>query len=162
MMYSIYPSAIKSTAVKRTFLCVVSVLILAGTVVASGQRIGITAEKANMRSGPGTQYDQLWQAERYYPLIVIEKKGKWYKVKDFEADIAWVHESLVGNISSVITNISKGSCNVRSKGSKDGRIIFTVERGVPFRVLERKKGSRWIKIKHGDGNVGWIHDSLVW
>jgi len=38
--------------------------------------------------------------------------------------------------------------------------LFTVERGVPFKVL--KRNGNWIRIEHADGEIGWIYNSLVW
>ncbi len=125
---------------------------------AAQERVCVTASIANMRSGPSTKSDQLWQVEKYHPLIIIEKKGKWRKVKDFEGDTAWVHNSLLGKSPCVIT--VKTKCNVRSKASIKGKKLFTTERGVPFKVLDRKNG--WIKVQHKDGDVGWISKKLVW
>lgn len=143
--------------IKSLVICL-GCLILSGSLAFAQERVSVTANIANMRSGPSTKSDQLWQVEKYHPLIVIEKKGKWYKVKDFEGDTAWVHNSLLGKVSSVIT--VKEKCNVRSKASIKGKKLFTTERGVPFKVLDRKNG--WIKVQHKDGDVGWISKKLVW
>lgn len=141
-------------------ICIVimaAVLVLPGVVCAQ-ERLTVTAGIANMRSGPGTKYDVLWQVEQYHPVIVVEKKGKWYKIKDFENDVAWLHESLLGKVNGVIT--IKDKCNVRSRPNTKSPVLFTVERGVPFKVLSRK--GNWIKIEHADGDVGWIYKTLVW
>ena len=122
------------------------------------ERLAVISPVANIRSGPGTQYDVLWQAEKYYPILVIEKSDPWYQFRDFEGDKGWVHQSLVGNIETVITK--KDLCNIRSEPGTGGKILFTVEKGIPFKVLERKEN--WLHIEHADGDTGWIHDSLVW
>lgn len=122
------------------------------------ERLSVISGIANMRSGPGTEDAVLWQVEQYHPVIVIEKKGNWYRVKDYENDTAWLHNSLLGKVESVIT--VKDKSNVRSKPDTKSSILFTVDKGVPFKVL-KKKGS-WIKIQHADGDVGWIHNSLIW
>ncbi|MCP3872824.1 MAG: SH3 domain-containing protein [Desulfobacteraceae bacterium] len=142
----------------KIFAAIVAVsLILPGLLYAQ-ERLSINAGIANMRSGPGTKYDVLWQVERYHPVQIIEKKGNWYKIKDFENDTAWLHKSLLGKTVGVIT--IKEKCNVRSKPAKSGGILFTVEKGVPFKVLARK--GNWIKIEHADSDVGWIYKTLVW
>jgi len=122
------------------------------------ERLSVISGIANMRSGPGTEDAVLWQVEQYHPVIVVEKKGNWYKVKDYENDTAWLHNSLLGKVDTVIT--VKDKSNVRSKPDTKSSILFTVDKGVPFKVLE-KKGT-WIKIQHADGDVGWIHNSLIW
>ncbi len=135
------------------------ILLAAMPASATGEeRLSVKASIANMRSGPGTETAVMWQVEQYHPVIVIEKKGNWYKIKDFENDVAWLHKSLLDNAESVITH--KDKCNVRSKPDTNSTILFTVDRGVPFKVLEKK--GEWIRIRHVDGDTGWIHNSLVW
>jgi len=125
---------------------------------AAQERLSVNVDTANMRSGPGTNHDELWQVEKYHPVVVVEKQKDWYKIKDFENDMAWIHKSLLSSASSVIT--IKDKCNIRSGPGTDNPIVFTAERGVPFRVLETK-GS-WIKIQHADNDIGWIYKTLVW
>jgi SH3-like domain-containing protein len=132
------------------------IMLLAGT--AGAERLAISAPVANIRSGPGTNHEVIWKVQKYFPIRVIEKSDKWYHFEDFEGDRGWVHESLVGKISTVITN--NDACNIRSGPGTDNAILFTVEKGIPFKVLERQ-GS-WIHIEHADGDKGWIHKSLVW
>jgi SH3-like domain-containing protein len=135
----------------------VAMMMMVGPGFAA-ERMVVKSSIANLRSGPGSKYEVLWQVEKFHPILVIEKKGNWYKIKDFEGDMAWIHKSLLGNINGVIT--TKAKCNVRSKPDKNSKILFTVERGVPFKVL--KRSGNWIRIEHADGEIGWIYKSLVW
>jgi SH3-like domain-containing protein len=132
------------------------IMVLAGA--ANAERLAVSAPVANIRSGPGTSHTLIWKVEKYFPIRVIEKSGKWYHFEDFEGDKGWVHQSLVGKISTVITN--NDACNIRSGPGTSHKILFTVEKGIPFKVLKRQ-GS-WIHIEHADGDKGWIHKSLVW
>jgi SH3-like domain-containing protein len=120
--------------------------------------MAVKASIANLRDGAGTKNKVLWQVEKYHPFLVISKKKDWYEVKDFEGDTAWIHKSLLGKISAVIT--TKTKVNVRSKPDKKSKVVLRVERGVPFKVLKRE--GNWIRIEHADGEVGWIYKTLVW
>jgi SH3-like domain-containing protein len=132
------------------------IMLLAGA--ASAERLAVSAPVANIRSGPGTSHTLLWKVEKYFPIRVIGKSGEWYHFEDFEGDKGWVHQSLVSKISTVVTK--NDACNIRSGPGTSYKIILTVEKGIPFKVLERQ-GS-WIHIEHADGDKGWIHKSLVW
>ena len=114
--------------------------------------------KANIRPGPGTQQDWIWQVGKYYPIIVQEKKGNWYFFRDFEGDEGWIHKSLLNQDPTVIT--TKNKCNLRSGPGTKFEIKLTVGLGIPFKVLEKK--GNWIHVEHADGDKGWIHKSLVW
>jgi len=141
---------------RLSFLLVGGLVLFAGTAAAA--RLAVTVETANIRSGPGTGHEILWQAEKYYPLDVLERSGKWCRFRDFEGDTGWVHDSLVGDVTTVIT--TKSNCNIRSGPGTENPVVFSADRGVPFRVLE-KKGD-WLRVRHADGDGGWIHRSLVW
>ena len=145
---------------RSKILCSIMVavlLIICGTD-ALAERLTIKVPLANIRSGPGTKYDIIWNVEKYHPIVVLEKSGPWYHFRDFEEDEGWIHKSLINKIPSVITN--KEKCNIRSGPGLNYKILFYVEKGIPFKVIKRK--GKWINIQHADGDRGWIHKSLIW
>lgn len=142
---------------KRIFLFTLLVLMLfVGT--ASAERLSVAASKVNVRSGPGTSHEILWSVGKYYPVDIIKKSGNWYRIRDFEGDTGWIFRSLLKKIPAVIV---KGTIvNVREGPGTSYRVLFQAEKGVSFKLLNRKK--RWLRVRHADGEVGWIHESLVW
>ncbi|MFP4532759.1 MAG: SH3 domain-containing protein [Desulfobacterales bacterium] len=127
---------------------------------AAGERLAIGVSVANIRSGPGQDYDILWKTEKYTPIEVLDRdqSGDWIYFQDYEGTKAWIHKNLVRDIDAVITK--KGTCNIRSRPGKDHDLRFQAEKGVPFKVMRRK--GDWIQIKHADGDTGWIYKDLVW
>jgi SH3-like domain-containing protein len=136
---------------------VILLLFVGGPVFAS-QRMAVKADIANVRAKPDTSSDTLWQVEKYYPLLILEKKQSWYRFKDFEGDVGWIHESLVDNTPTVIVKVDRA--NIRADAGTQYDLVFDAERGTPFKVLEKK--GRWIKVQHADGDTGWIFSSLIW
>lgn len=139
-------------------LVIVIGLCMLCTAPALAERLTVGSEIANIRSGPGTKYDILWNVEKNHPLFILEKSGNWYRFRDFEGDEGWIHNSLLQDIPAVIT--IKDKCNVRSGPGTNNDVLFAVEKGIPFRVLNKQ--GNWIQIEHSDGDQGWIHKSLVW
>jgi SH3-like domain-containing protein len=147
------------SAVKKTLLIVfllLSVLTAAGAVQA--ERLSVKSDIANIRSGPSTSDAVIWQVEKYHPLNVLRSQGDWCLFEDFEGDRGWIHRSLLVNAKTVV--VKKNQCNVRSGPGTGNAILFTVDKGVPFKVLEEK--GKWLHVVHADGDKGWIHRSLVW
>ena len=142
---------------KASVISAILILVCSGETSAD-ERYTVTGEIANIRSGPGTNHEILFKAEKYYPVKVLKKTGNWYQIEDFEGDRGWIHKSLIDKIPSVIT--TKKKCNVRSGPGTNYDIEFITELGVPFKVLKRK--GNWINVQHSDGAKGWIHKSLVW
>jgi len=142
---------------KRWFAIGMGLLII-GSSVAWAKRLTVSVPDANIRSGPGTRYDILWRVEKYYPLIITKRTGPWYLFRDFEGDTGWIHKSLVTKIPSAIT--VKNKANVRSGPGMTFEILFTIGKGIPFKVLEKR--GNWLHVEHGDGDRGWIHKALMW
>jgi uncharacterized protein YgiM (DUF1202 family) len=134
------------------------ILLLSSAYSIANERKCVNKPIANVRSGPGTDYDIKWKVEKYHPVIILKKQGDWYQFEDFEKDKAWIHESMLDKKKSVIT--IKDDCNVRAGAGTKYDIVFKVVRGVPFEVLGEKES--WYKVKHADGDQGWIHKTLVW
>jgi len=135
-----------------------SVLSVLMAGVALAERMAVSVPTANVRLGPGEKYDVIWKIEKYHPLEIVKKAGKWYRFRDFEGDEGWIFKKLLDKIDTVIT--FKKKCNVRSGPGTKFKIAFTVAKGIPFKVLQRK--GDWIQINHADGDRGWIFKSLVW
>lgn len=142
----------------KKIVALILFLLVGFSSAAWAERLAVAVPEANIRSGPGTKYNINWKVGMYHPLKIIKKKGVWYKFRDFENDEGWIHKKLLKKMATVIT--IKGICNVRTGPSKKKDIAFTVEKGVPFKVLERR--GQWIHILHADGDKGWIYASLVW
>lgn len=132
--------------------------LMAGGMAEADERMAIQSNVANIRSGPNTEATVLWQVEKYYPVIVIEKKGDWYRFRDFEGDVGWIHASLLGAIKTVI--VKADQCNVRTGPGTKFSIAFKVNKGIPFKIVQTR--GKWIEVQHADGDSGWIHKSLVW
>ncbi len=141
---------------KCVIFMVFAVVLLAGEAAAA--RLAVGVEKANVRSGPGTNYEILWSVGKYYPVDTIKKSGNWYKIRDFENDEGWVFHTLVKKIPAVI--VKAPLVNVRQGPGTASKVQFQAEKGVSFKRVG-KKGA-WFKVQHSDGEIGWIHKSLVW
>lgn len=151
---------LNSLKIRRIFQFILLLLVAAGFYPEAGftERLAVIDSIANIRSGPGTKNMIIWKIEKNHPVEIIEKKGDWYHFRDFEKDEGWLHKSLVGKVKTIITK--KENCNIRSGPGTKYEIIFTVEKGIPFKVLKRQ--DKWIKIKHADGEQGWIYNNLIW
>jgi uncharacterized protein YgiM (DUF1202 family) len=145
----------------RILSCSMLCCVLFATAAVSAswaERLAVAVPIANIRSGPGTHYDILWKVEKYHPLTIVKKTSKWCRIKDFEADQGWISRSLLKKIPAVV--LKKDNCNIRSGPGTQFDVVFTAEKGIPFKVLKRKKD--WIHVQHADGDKGWVYGKLIW
>jgi SH3-like domain-containing protein len=135
------------------------IVIFFCSTMAVAQTVSVKKDGVNVRSGPGTSYPVSMELFKGYPLKVLETKGDWLKISDFENDSGWIYSPLVVPNHTVIVN-GKTSINMRSKPDTNGSIVATVDRGV---VLTKVSTSgKWVKVRHSQGTVGWIYRPLLW
>ena len=138
-------------------------LVLASAPGVQAEMLSISGDDVNMRSGPGTNYRVMWELGKGFPLQVLKRSGKWYRVRDFEGTIGWVHRDVVKKRAHMIVKVHKNSkkrINVRSGPGTKYRIVAKAYYGVVFTTLQQKNG--WVKIQHDKGVNGWVKRSLLW
>ena len=143
---------------KRYLFSIAFVFAILFSSAALAERLAVSSYVANIRSGPGTEYSLLWKAGKYYPLLILDKSGKWLHFRNYKGDEGWIKRSLVSKMPTVITKTT--NCNIRSAPGTIHRKLATVGKGVPFKVI--KAEGDWLNIQHSGGLIGWIHKSLVW
>ncbi|NNL42630.1 MAG: SH3 domain-containing protein [Desulfobacterales bacterium] len=142
----------------KPYISIFTILLVLSSSVAFAERLAVASDTANIRSGPGTNHDIMWKVEKYHPIFIIKKTDVWYQFRDFESDEGWIHKSLVNKTPTVITK--SDTSNIRSGPGTKNKILESVEKGIPYKVLNKK--GKWLHIQHADGTKGWIHKSLVW
>lgn len=113
---------------------------------------------ANFRAGPSTDDAILFTATRYFPVQVVEKKGSWVRIRDFEKEEAWIASRLLGSTPALVIDVKKG--NVRDEPSLDGDVVDEVVYGEVFRIVSRK--GCWLEIATPKKVLGWVRDDLTW
>jgi len=120
--------------------------------------VSVKGNVLNMRSGPGTQTEVLWELKKGYPLQVVNRKGNWLQVRDFENDRGWVARALTGSTPHHV--VKARTANVRQGPGTQHRIVGKAEYGELLRT--REKRSDWVRVERDNGKTGWIAKRLLW
>jgi SH3-like domain-containing protein len=143
----------------RPLIAVVTIVcILFSVQAAAATMVSVASGKVNMRKGPGTRSQVAWQLGKGFPLLVLSRKGNWFKVRDFENDVGWVFAPLTNRRPHLI--VKEKIVNIRSGPGEKYKIIGKARYGTVFRTVKRGKG--WVKVKHEDGLTGWVSRKLMW
>ena len=150
----------KTTTFQRLFLGTVLALFIMSLSAAglAAEYASVKKDGVNIRSGPDTKYNVVWQVFESFPLEVVKREGKWANVVDFEGDKGWIYETLISSKKTVIVNVD--TANMRAGASTDDALVATVKKGVVFDVLEIK--GDWMKLRYKNEITGWMHNSLIW
>jgi SH3-like domain-containing protein len=129
--------------------------------VSPSQALCINKEKANLRKGPGTNYEKLWQVFQFMPFKQLGSKDNWRKVQDLDGDIYWVHGPLTTNkykcavIKNNQTNLREGI------GTQFPKVKWSpVDKYFSMKVL--KVENNWVYVEDAAGDKAWIYKPLVW
>lgn len=121
----------------------------------------VNVSEANLRKGPGTNYEKTWEVFKYMPFRKLSKKGEWYKVQDVDSDVHWIYGKLVTDKFNCAV-VKKDEVNVRSgpgqKYKKNN--LSPAIKYESFKVIERK--GLWVKVKDEFNDTGWIFRKLLW
>jgi SH3-like domain-containing protein len=127
----------------------------------NAEALCINNKKANLRQGPGTHFEKIWQVFKYMPFEEMKRKGSWFRVKDVDGDIYWVHRKLTTKkfkcavIKQNKTNLRKGP------GTKYDLLSWSpVDKYFSVKVLLVK--GQWVRVEDSVGDQGWVSRSLVW
>ncbi len=148
----------KHAATRLFFVLALACLVLVQTPALARQMVSIKGEIVNMRSGPSTGSQILWELERGYPLEVLKRKGDWLQVRDFENDKGWVTRRLTGSTKYHI--VKARVANIRSGPGTRYRVVGKSERYDLMRTRGAKAG--WVKVQSASGVNGWISKKLLW
>lgn len=143
------------------FITTLFLLLLVSTV--SAEMLSVKGDNINIRSGPGIKYPSKWEFSIGFPVRVIQKKGSWIKIIDFENDTGWIHKSLLIDKPKMIVKANKNNdknINIRLHPSTKSEIIGRAYYGVVFTTVEKKLN--WVKVQHQTGLTGWVNSRLLW
>jgi SH3-like domain-containing protein len=150
----------KTKSFQIFFLAGITALLILSLTVAvnAAEYVSVKNDAVNIRSGPSTKNNVIWQVFESFPLQVLKREGKWAKVVDFEGDEGWIYETLISSKKSVIVNVE--TANMRSGPSTEDTVVATVKKGVVFTPLEIN--GDWLKVRYKNEFTGWMHNSLLW
>lgn len=134
-------------------------LILSVATFASAEILSVKQNSVEISDSSNSYIAQvILVVPRHYPLKVVQKDGKNYKVSDYMGREGWVDKSAIGTGRTVVVKVGRG--NIRTGPGTEHDLMFRANRGVVFKVLARKDD--WLKVEHESKRVGWIARSLVW
>ncbi len=114
---------------------------------------------AILYDAPSTRADRLFVASRLYPFEVLVKLDQWTKVRDANGEVAWVENSFLGSRATVLVTVPLA--DVREAPNAASNLVFEAYKQVILEVVD-PPAEGWIKVRHRDGQQGFIRAAHVW
>ncbi len=93
------------------------------------------------------------------PVEVIVTLDRWAKIREAGGGIGWVERSALTDRKQVIVTASQAE--VRQSGDPASPVVFTVAKDVLLDVVDSPV-SGWVKVRHRDGQTGFISMRSIW
>ena len=139
------------------FALLVLALFAQATFAAEYRALG--ERPAVLYDAPSTRADRLFIASRLYPFEVLVKLEQWTKVRDANGEVAWVENASLGSRATVLVTVPLA--DVRAAPDLKSDLVFEAYKQVILEVAAPPAGD-WVKVRHRDGQEGYIRVAHVW
>jgi SH3-like domain-containing protein len=132
---------------RRTFLALGSKLL----GLEAGMSLKVISPTADLREGAGTEYRVIAKVGKGEALTLLDKSGRWYKVRTASAGEGWIWS---GSVSESRFRVVLSLVNVRRSAGTRYDVITRVKKDTLLTKLDEVEG--WYKVRLPDGSEGWI------
>jgi len=108
---------------------------------------------------PSDAATKLFVTSKGYPVEVLVDNKDWVRVRDQSGTLAWVQKKSLTTKRTVL--VTANSAEVHAAADAKSPLLFKADKNVVFDLLEAGK-SGWVKVRHRDGAVGYMHIEEVW
>lgn len=117
------------------------------------------AEAAPIYDAPSAKAKPLFVMLAGTPVELVVGLDGWSKVRDSKGDLAWIEKKHLTEKRHVIVRLDRAQ--VRAAAEDKSAPVFEAERDVVLELLEAVPGG-WVRVKHRDGQSGFIKVTHVW
>ena len=118
----------------------------------------IAVNAAVLYDAPSAKARKMYIVNEGYPLEVVVMVEGWVKVRDANGDLTWVERKALSERRTVMVKVALAP--VRQAADEASPIVFEAQQSVILE-LEDEAGA-WLKVKHRDGQSGYIKAADVW
>lgn len=127
----------------------------------------VDAQQTKLRSAPSRSAKVTWVVGKFMPLVALEKKGQWSKVRDLDGEIHWVEtRDLSTKYQCVVVKVGASVLRKGPATSEPKASAGLAERYMAFKridyLLEEEPPENWYKVVDEVGREAWVQQNHVW
>ncbi len=121
--------------------------------------LSISDHAVIMYDAPSLKAEKLYVSSRYLPVEAVVNVEGWVKVRDSSGILAWVEKKSLSKKRYVI--VTAPLADVYRLADTHSGVIFQVEKNVVMEWVDSADAG-WTKVRHPDGQLGYIRVNQVW
>ncbi len=132
---------------------------LSGAAVAAMDFFSLSGNAVVMYDAPSKQATKLYVASLHLPVEAVVDVDGWVKVRDHSGGLAWVEKSVLSSKRYVIVTVELA--DVYQSAALNANVVYQLEKNVVIELLGITEAG-WAKVRHRDGQTGYIKVNQVW
>jgi SH3-like domain-containing protein len=136
-----------------------ALLLAASPALPAAEFRALGDRPAILYDAPSNKADRLYIASRLYPFEVLVKLDHWTKVRDATGEVAWIENKALGEQKMVLVTVPLA--DVRAAANAQSPVVFEAYKQVLLEMVE-PPAEGWVKVRHRDGQQGFIRVAHVW
>ncbi len=146
-------------AIRRTLAAVLGLAVLTAAMPARALDYRAVSEATPVYDAPSAKAKPLFVMLAGTPVEVVVSLEGWSKVRDSKGDLTWIEKKHLAEKRNVIVRAERAQ--VRAAAEDKAPLVFEAERDVVLELLEALPAG-WIKVRHRDGQSGFLKAPQVW
>lgn len=119
----------------------------------------VAAPAAVLYDAPSAKARKLYIVNQGYPLEVVVVVEGWIKVRDANGEFTWIDSKALTERRTVMIKVPVAT--VRQAASETAPVAFEAQQNVILELEDAGAGG-WLKVKHRDGQSGYVKVLDVW
>ena len=140
-------------------LAALSLLLCGVSAAHAVDYVSVSAGSAILYDAPSVKAKKLFVVNRYMPFEQVVTLDNWVKVRDRSGALYWVEKRALSSTRYVFA--LKPLVDVRAEPDFGAARVFQVRQQIALELIE-STGTGWIKVRHQDGNIGYVRSTEVW
>lgn len=121
--------------------------------------VSVGDSSAILYDAPSLKAKKLFVVNRYMPFEQIVMLDNWVKVRDRSGGLYWLEKHVLSSKNYVFA--LNPIVDVYTLPDITSPRLFQVRGQVAMELLEAT-GTGWVKVRHKDGETGYVRSSEVW
>jgi SH3-like domain-containing protein len=117
------------------------------------------SESAVLYDAPSQKAKPLFAIAAGTPVEMVVTLAAWVKVRDAKGDLAWIEQRQLAEQRTVQVRAERAQ--VRANAEDSSALLYEAEPDVLLELVEPAPAG-WAKVRHRDGQQGFVRASQVW
>ena len=119
----------------------------------------VAENAAVLYDAPSVRARKLYVVNRGYPVEVVVVVAGWIKVRDASGELTWIESKFLADKRTVMVKVPLAQ--IHQSADDSAPVVFQAQQNVILELVDVTSGG-WLRVKHRDGQSGFVKVTQVW